>query len=818
MKVIFGISAKLIFMVTFIVVAAIGGVVAIATDLFKDESVTRVQEMNKDLAERLAVETFSTLEKSVDKSKLVFQTLVKNEAVVKDAEAMSLAENILRQNDEILDFGIYRWQGKELHEAVFLQKREAQAEFEMTPDVFKSKPLAVMAKDLTKSLKEPVYVFNSSYLYKKPVLTVFYPVNPDSASVWVVRMELRQEPFIKAFAKKRQVSSYWVTSDGVLLVHSNPKLSLKNYDFSQSPIVQKAKESKFDNLQMEFSDTQDVSYLGAFKRIPVGDSIIVAQIETEVALAAINRVQFRATLVACIVVGLAFLLNFSFSQSLTSPLSKLYRATEKISLGQFNFTLKAESSDEIGALTVAFSKMAVGLQERDKLKSTFNKFHSKEIADKIMSGEVKLGGERKVATVFFSDIRGFTAFSEQLSPDEVVKFLNEYMTEMVTIVKKHKGVVDKYVGDAIMALWGVPEASGNDVVNALNAALEMREVLVKFNSKRNAAGKPEIKIGMGIHSGEVLAGNIGSEERLEYTVIGDTVNQASRIESANKILGSDILISASALNMVRSQFAVGPALSLQVPGRAEKITVHEVIGSKDNAGQIRTILSPSDQDKIKSRDLRAIDAAKDESYHEHAAYLQTNTMTAVHPSNSIHANSISFMPSMPPAPERANTQAHTVTKTFASPVPVPGAEMWFLVRDSHNQQVEGPYFLSQLKSISEAPQFNMDSAYVFREGDPHMVALFEMPGFSRRTAEKIAMGVPYGIPLPSIDLARRTQANQWLVYGVDATIYGPFNFVQLDQMVAAGNLSRTSYIWQPGMEYWIYLHQMPGFERRGKAA
>src|SRR5690606_32137592 len=140
-------------------------------------------------------------------------------------------------------------------------------------------------------------------------------------------------------------------------------------------------------------------------------------------------------------------------------------------------------------------------------------------------------------------------------------------TAMVKIIFKRSGVVDKYIGDAILAVWGVPEGQPKDAYNAVRACLEMRDYMKNFNKKRKAMGQNEIHIGMGLHSGEVLAGNIGSTERLEYTVIGDTVNQASRIEGATKTLSADLLISDSTLTLVGQEGIVaGPPISIKVKG------------------------------------------------------------------------------------------------------------------------------------------------------------------------------------------------------------------------------------------------------------
>lgn len=200
--------------------------------------------------------------------------------------------------------------------------------------------------------------------------------------------------------------------------------------------------------------------------------------------------------------------------------------------------------------------------------------------EKAAKGELALGGETKTCTVFFSDIRSFTAISEKLEPYEVVDFLNEYMSRMVDCVNKTHGSVDKYIGDAIMAVWGTPITSGDAGVDALRcvrAALMMRHALLEFNVGRGGDKKPIIKIGCGINSGPVIAGQIGSNQKMEYTVIGDTVNFASRTESLNKPLGTDILITENTYELIKDYVVVERMPSVTVKGKSKPVSLYAVV-------------------------------------------------------------------------------------------------------------------------------------------------------------------------------------------------------------------------------------------------
>jgi adenylate cyclase len=228
--------------------------------------------------------------------------------------------------------------------------------------------------------------------------------------------------------------------------------------------------------------------------------------------------------------------------------------------------------------------MTVGLQERDKVKSLFSKFLGSSVAEDLINREIELGGQKKDVVVFFSDIRGFTAYSEKKSPEQVVEMLNDYFRAMVKIINQHGGVVDKFIGDSIMAVWGAPKSTDKDAHNAVQACLDMRVALAKLNEQRIARNQQPILIGMGLHAGPVISGTIGSNERLEYTVIGNTVNTASRIESSTKAFGADLLISDTVYEKIRLDFMTEVAGLAEVKGRSEGLKLHKVRGYRAKNG------------------------------------------------------------------------------------------------------------------------------------------------------------------------------------------------------------------------------------------
>ncbi len=229
-------------------------------------------------------------------------------------------------------------------------------------------------------------------------------------------------------------------------------------------------------------------------------------------------------------------------------------------------------------LSISTYKVAVEERENRKIKSVFSKYVSKQVVEQLLKNpDVKLGGEKKVITVMFTDIRGFTAMSEKMDPKQVLNVLNEYLSAMTDIVFENEGTLDKFIGDAVMALFGTPVYYKDHALRAVKTGLAMQKKLDELNKKWASEGRTTLKIGIGVNTGEVVAGNMGSLKRMEYTVIGDTVNLASRLESLNKDLGTSFLISESTYEQVKDRIKVNKFEGVKVKGKELQLTVYEVL-------------------------------------------------------------------------------------------------------------------------------------------------------------------------------------------------------------------------------------------------
>ncbi|MDR1375025.1 MAG: HAMP domain-containing protein [Treponema sp.] len=416
--------------------------------------------------------------------------------------------------------------------------------------------------------------------------------------------------------------SFLVNDAGDILVHPDDSLVMAGENAAAAPFVKTMRESGEGNLQTRYTGEDGRDYFGAFRKLSLANAAVITNAEDGVVCEGIAATTRRNIYLTGAVLCIAVLCIWFFSASISGPLKNLSAAAGRIKEGEFELDLKAKTRDEIGLLTESFVEMGKGLAERERLRDTFGRFTNATIAEQAMKGELALGGETKRVTVFFSDIRSFTAISEKLEPSEVVEFLNDYMTRMVDCVDKTGGVVDKFIGDAVMAVWGAPLSAGTpaqDAFNCVKAALMMRAALYRFNQGRGGNKKPVIKIGCGINTGDVVAGQIGSSRRMEYTVIGDAVNLASRTEALNKPLGTDILITENTCALIGKYLITEEMPSISVKGKEKPVRMFAVVNMRtsgetvkgpENLAELRRILG------TRAPDLGKVDInGEEKKYH-----------------------------------------------------------------------------------------------------------------------------------------------------------------------------------------------------------
>ena len=570
MKIKYPISLKQILLFSFLILMVLGVSTALVSTLIRSDDRIKAEENNFALNGRTAQTIQSSFENIQSNSYVFFEAF---SAARNDAAKNELKNAFFRSNPDV----------------IFVESKDTGLLLNPSCEV-SEETIRKLVKEAATDNQKTVYV-NSGEAFDFPSIVFIYKYGPANA--------------IRNGAVGLNVASLCDlmgtgSNNTTILVDENAKI-LINPDFGskkteRSEVLSLIKELQRNN---EESNTQTVMN-GIFTAVHQikDDLFVITTISEKSVYAVINRTTYRIVLFSLAVLFIAIILIRIFSNGITNPIKELVEASSKIEHGEFELDIKPRTQDEIGLLTSSFVQMGKGLAEREKLMISFSKFTNKTIAQKAASGELTLGGENRNATIFFSDIRSFTAMSEKMQPNEVVEFLNTYMTKMVECVNKTNGVVDKYIGDAIMAVWGAPESSGSpsqDALNAVTAALMMRVSLFNYNKERAAKGLAPVKIGCGINSGPVVAGQIGSEERMEYTVIGDAVNLASRTEALNKPFATDILITENTYNLIKDKIVVEEMPGVHVKGKTDAIKMFAVInltgrGRPETIDDVRKII------------------------------------------------------------------------------------------------------------------------------------------------------------------------------------------------------------------------------------
>ncbi|MBF0369683.1 MAG: adenylate/guanylate cyclase domain-containing protein [Magnetococcales bacterium] len=276
--------------------------------------------------------------------------------------------------------------------------------------------------------------------------------------------------------------------------------------------------------------------------------------------------------------------SWLYGRALRKDCDHLLQVVEDVSMGHFQVEVDLTRGDELGRVAAGIQEMAQGLAQRERIREAFGRFVNPEVAESFiknyaqtgLEGAVKLGGKRQQVAILMADIRHFTPLSETMPPEALTGLLNSYFLEMVAAIQAHGGMVDKFIGDAVMAVFGLTPGREDFPGDAVAAALEMRQRLEQFNWGRHNLGEAPIENGIGIHLGEVVAGYIGSPDRLEFTIIGHSVNLAARIEGRSKPPNPPILFSQAMADHLGDRFTLREVETTQLKGITGTTTLYTV--------------------------------------------------------------------------------------------------------------------------------------------------------------------------------------------------------------------------------------------------
>jgi len=341
--------------------------------------------------------------------------------------------------------------------------------------------------------------------------------------------------------------------------------------YTEIKYLQKVKNKKDNNIDV--LDYSFIVYFGSKDKINVASmKNILGEVHIGLSLESLKDQIFESTvelqLVGAIAILFGVLIAIGFATLLAKPIQRMINGMQQVSKGNFSANVTVKTKDEIGLMSKTFNVMLKGMSI----------LVSPEVAQVVLSGgDLLKSGEKRVVTVLFSDIRGFTTLSEALTPHEVVQMLNGYMEIMTDIIVKYGGVVDKFVGDEIFAVYGAPFEHPNHPLAAVATGLDMGEELKKHNIMRESQGKLPINIGIGANTGDVIAGAMGSSKRIDYTSIGDAVNLGARLEGTNKVYGTLSIVSDSTRDLVKDDFVFRELDLIKVKGKNLPVKIFEVI-------------------------------------------------------------------------------------------------------------------------------------------------------------------------------------------------------------------------------------------------
>ena len=369
----------------------------------------------------------------------------------------------------------------------------------------------------------------------------------------------------------------FVDEDGVVRAHSNVSMIGKRLTRPPSLTVP-TDRAVIQTYRPEDGEVEIIDFATplVFSKTPIGTLYIGF---SKLAVThAVTEARQQALYVTAFMIVLGVAGAVTLATVLSRPIFRLVEATHLISSGNLSVEIPVTTHDELGVLTASFNRMVRSLREKEMIKRAFTRYVAREVVEEVLKDpeHLMLSGERREATVVFCDIRGFTALSERLTPEQVVSLLNEFYTTAIETTFKYDGTLDKFLGDAVMCVFGAPIAHPDHTARAVKTAIDMRTALTELSKRRSMRGLDPFEVGIGVALGEVVAGTVGTEERMEYTVIGDSVNVAARLQGHAK--AGSILLSRRTYEAVHDLIEALSRGPLKVRGKEEEVEVYEVVG------------------------------------------------------------------------------------------------------------------------------------------------------------------------------------------------------------------------------------------------
>jgi adenylate cyclase len=379
--------------------------------------------------------------------------------------------------------------------------------------------------------------------------------------------------------------AFLVDDSGKVLAHTEPYPESDHHlDQMKTPLeltlIKRMKEEPFGTVLGPGSPPRIV---GGFYRLSQAPWVLLLFAPGEKILAPIIRFRLYYAVAGLISILIILLLIRFISGRMVRTIRQISSAAGNVAAGNYSHPLPAKSADEIGQLIHSFNRMVEGLKERDFIQNTFGRYVDKEIAKDLLKRPeaIRLGGEKREVAILMSDIRNFTPLSESLTPEGTIRILNEYFSHMIEAIQKHRGIIVDFFGDSVLVFFDPLEGPVETAIRqSVRCGFDMQESMKQFNLKMKAKDLPVFQMGIGINAGDVVVGNIGSEERAKYGIVGSAVNITSRIQAEAK--GGQILLSESVYRHLNEELTVKSSFQVALKGVRERASLFEIAGFVDS--------------------------------------------------------------------------------------------------------------------------------------------------------------------------------------------------------------------------------------------
>ncbi|MBM9589312.1 HAMP domain-containing protein [Leptospira sp. 201903075] len=586
----FSLQLKMMGVISFLFILSVSVIIFFASFYFKRSIELQLRDNNIRIAEIIGSKVKSDILGVVEKGRQIAITLTTQG--LPEPERKLLIKTFFQNDKEFIYLGIF-----ERRENTLVMKREVFNEEELKKSSVTEEDFhAVVTRNrdaLAEAFNGQAVLLNSSPGFQEPSFAIAIPTSENGENDNALVMIVKLDKIIGAFSKKGIETTFMVNGNGTALAHPKEDLILAATDLASMPIVKSMLTSAPNTGQMSYLDEElGGSYLGSFQKIGFADAGVITIVSEEKAFADVYKSQKTNLYIAGIGLCSALIFVFFFSKTITKPVLQLLTATLEIAKGNFKIGIKPTTQDEVGLLTKYFIDMGAGLEEREKVKNILGSMIDPVVVQEAMVdlAALKRGSETHI-TAFFSDVASFSTISEQLKSADLAALLNEYLSAMTLLLKKHEGVLDKYIGDAIVGIFNAPVSVSDHELKAARASVDMVMKLAELRNywTENNLYSKEAQVmdaRIGLNSGPAKVGFMGTDALASYTMMGDTVNLAARLEAAGKDYGVNILITDPIRDSIQEEMVTRYLDLVRVKGKNEPVKIHELIG-------YRTLVTPN---------------------------------------------------------------------------------------------------------------------------------------------------------------------------------------------------------------------------------